>query len=86
LAAVEHELRLASEQGYKALAARWNQLPPDDRDVFVVVRDRELIPRARECDKIWADQEAAAFKRAAEQPPNPVLTFQPPKPRTDLLV
>ncbi len=54
LADIEHDLRLAAECGYKTLAQRWNHLAPEDRDIFVGVRDREMIPRARECDAIWA--------------------------------
>jgi len=47
---IERALRNATEDGYKALAIAWNALPGTDHAIFKALRDRQLIPRAREVD------------------------------------
>lgn len=47
---VEHVLRAAADGGYQALKEAWNVLTPADTRTFKAMRDRQLIPRAREVD------------------------------------
>jgi phage recombination protein Bet len=51
IARVETDLRNAAEGGYKSLAAAWNALPSGDHQTFKALRDRQLIPRARQVDQ-----------------------------------
>jgi hypothetical protein len=67
---VETTLRNAAADGYKTLAAAWNALPTPDHALFKALRDRHLIPEAREVD--------------AARAPKP--TSDGPKQRTDLLL
>jgi hypothetical protein len=63
LVRVGHELREASELGYKPLAARWKLLSNEDTITFLGMRDRILVPRALEVDR-------------AKQPPTPGAPVQ----------
>ena len=47
---VESELRAAANQGYVALKTCWNSLPAADTILLKALRDRHLIPIAREVD------------------------------------
>ena len=47
---VEAQLRLAAQQGYAALKTCWNSLPAADTILLKALRDRHLIPTAREVD------------------------------------
>lgn len=51
LVRVEVELREAAEGGYRPLAARWKLLSDQDTITFLSMRDRMLVPRAREVDR-----------------------------------